>query len=89
MFLDEAVISVRGGTGGRGCISWRREKYVPMGGPDGGNGGKGGSVFIVGVSDLSALNKFRFKKKFFAQDGENGMTKKKSGKNTQDKINYQ
>lgn len=82
MLVDEVRIEVKGGKGGDGKVHFDTSKMSQ--GPDGGNGGKGGSVFAVGVSDLSALNKFRFKKKFFAQDGENGMTKKKSGKNGDD-----
>lgn len=82
MLVDEVQIEIKGGKGGDGKVHFDTSKMSQ--GPDGGNGGKGGNVFVVGISDLSALNKFRFKKKFFAQNGENGMTKKKSGRNGDD-----
>src|SRR3989338_11035278 len=86
MFLDEAVISVRGGTGGRGCISWRREKYVPMGGPDGGNGGKGGDVIILTDENTDTLTDYASRKKFEALKGRFGSGKNMNGKAGEDLI---
>ena len=79
MLVDEAEISVKAGDGGRGAVSFRREKYVPKGGPDGGNGGNGGDLYFVGVSDLSALKRFRYKKDFQAENGRPGKNRKKFG----------
>lgn len=84
MLVDSAQISVRAGHGGNGVISWRREKFVPMGGPDGGDGGRGGSVFISVSHNLDTLSNFRFKKVFQAENGHNGMSKKKTGPKGQD-----
>lgn len=79
-FIDYAVIKVRAGSGGRGCISFRREKYVPKGGPNGGSGGDGGSVFIVGDASKSTLYDFHYKSIFKAGNGEHGSGKDKDGK---------
>ena len=86
MFLDRVKIHVKGGNGGNGHVSFRREKYVTNGGPDGGDGGKGGSIIFVASEDLNNLGNFRYTKKFVAQNGENGMKKKCSGKNGEDLI---
>jgi len=67
MFIDYAKIHVHGGNGGNGCLSFRREKFIPKGGPDGGNGGKGGDVIAVASSELNTLLNFRYKKQFFAE----------------------
>lgn len=80
MFLDEATISVRGGTGGRGCVSWRREKYVPRGGPDGGDGGKGGSIIFIADENTDTLSDFISKKRFEAEKGAFGSGKNRRGK---------
>ena len=71
-FIDEAKIHVKAGDGGNGVASFRREKYVPRGGPDGGDGGRGGSVYAVGDRNLNTLIDYRYSRKFLAQRGENG-----------------
>src|SRR5271168_2443528 len=78
-FIDEAKIFVKSGHGGAGAISWRREKFVPRGGPDGGEGGAGGSVIIKVNRQLSTLLDFRFKKRFLAEDGEPGEKQNMTG----------
>lgn len=85
-FIDEAKISIKAGDGGRGCVSFRREKYVPKGGPDGGNGGKGGDVVFVADGRLSSLLDFRYKREFEAERGQHGMGSLCSGKNGQDLL---
>ncbi|UCD19510.1 MAG: GTPase ObgE [candidate division WOR-3 bacterium] len=79
-FIDEATIYVQSGAGGNGCISFRREKYVPRGGPDGGNGGTGGSVFLVGSKDLSTLYDLKTRPHYRAAKGQHGKGKKQHGK---------
>lgn len=74
-FIDEVHIEVASGSGGRGCMSFRREKYIPFGGPDGGNGGKGGSVFLVGDDSLNHLLELRNKRFFRAENGSYGTSK--------------
>ncbi len=71
-FLDEIKISVQAGKGGDGVVRWRREKFIPKGGPNGGDGGRGGDVSIRAVRSLRVLDQYRAKKEFFAQDGEPG-----------------
>ncbi|MDL2209244.1 GTPase ObgE [Desulfovibrio sp. OttesenSCG-928-O18] len=71
-FVDEATITVRAGKGGHGCVSFRREKFIPRGGPDGGNGGDGGSVYLKGVSRLMSLYDFRVKRRYEAENGRPG-----------------
>lgn len=85
-FIDEAVITVRSGDGGRGCVSFRREKYVPRGGPDGGNGGDGGSVILQVSPDFSTLLDFRYRRLFKAKRGQHGMGKNMHGKNAPDLV---
>jgi GTP-binding protein len=85
-FIDEAVITVQSGNGGRGCVSFRREKYVPRGGPDGGDGGKGGDVILKSTSRRRTLYPFQFKRQFKAQNGAHGQGKQKSGRNGNDLI---
>jgi GTP-binding protein len=80
-FLDEARITVKSGDGGRGCISFRREKFIPKGGPDGGDGGDGGNVVIRATNRLNSLIDFRFRKRFKAQNGQPGRGKNQNGKN--------
>ncbi len=71
-FIDEAKIYIKAGDGGNGVASFRREKYIPMGGPDGGDGGRGGSIFIQADRNLNTLVDYRYTRKFLAQRGENG-----------------
>jgi GTP-binding protein len=71
-FIDEAKIYVKAGDGGNGVATFRREKYIPMGGPDGGDGGKGGSVWAVGDRNINTLVDYRYTRKFIGQRGENG-----------------
>ncbi len=79
-FIDEVTFWVYGGKGGDGCVSFRREKYVPKGGPDGGNGGDGGCVILRANSNLSTLMDLRHRKKYQAGNGKNGMGKCRDGK---------
>ncbi|MDQ2908905.1 MAG: GTPase ObgE [Candidatus Eremiobacteraeota bacterium] len=85
-FIDEAAIVVTGGRGGDGIVAWRREKYVPKGGPAGGDGGRGGDVVLEASAELSTLIEFRFKKNFAAEDGKAGSTSNKSGRSGDDLI---
>jgi GTP-binding protein len=72
-FIDEAEIRVEAGDGGNGCVGFRREKFVPLGGPDGGDGGDGGSVYLVATENLNTLVDFRYHSVFRAERGQNGM----------------
>jgi len=83
-FVDEAQIHVKGGRGGDGCISFRREKYVPRGGPDGGDGGKGGDVWIRARENLLTLYDLRLKRNYRAENGRGGQGKQKTGRNGED-----
>lgn len=83
-FVDEATITVRAGDGGDGCSSFRREKFIPFGGPDGGNGGIGGSVYLIADQNLNTLVDFRFKRIFAAERGSNGQGNQCTGKNGSD-----
>lgn len=85
-FIDEAIITVRSGDGGNGCLSFRREKYVPLGGPDGGDGGKGGDVTLVSSQDRRTLYPFRFKHEFTAQRGGGGEGRQRTGKSGSDIV---
>lgn len=85
-FIDEASILVRAGKGGRGCVSFRREKFIPKGGPDGGCGGKGGDVYFKASSRLLTLYDFRLKRVYEAQNGQPGMGSQKDGKSGEDLI---
>ena len=78
-FIDEAIIEVQGGNGGKGCISFRREKWIPRGGPDGGNGGKGGDVIFKADEGLTTLMDFRYKKHYEAQRGVHGKGSQQDG----------
>lgn len=80
MFIDRAKISVKAGDGGNGMSSFRREKYVPKGGPSGGDGGRGGDVIIIVDSNLNTLVDFRYKRKFVAENGGHGQTKNMHGR---------
>ena len=79
-FIDEAAIAVDAGDGGDGIIAWRREKYVPKGGPAGGDGGRGGDVWLEATPNVGTLVDFRFRKTFAAESGKAGATSNKSGK---------
>lgn len=83
-FVDEVKIKVKAGDGGNGCISFRREKFAPFGGPNGGDGGVGGSIFFIADRNLNTLVDFRFKKKFEAQRGQDGMGTQCTGRNGED-----
>jgi len=85
-FLDQVKIFVEAGYGGSGSASFRREKFVEFGGPDGGDGGKGGSIILIADSNLNTLVDFRFKQHFKAGRGQNGMGRKKTGKSGKDLI---
>ncbi|MBT9591805.1 MAG: GTPase ObgE [Thiobacillus sp.] len=85
-FIDEAKIEVLAGNGGDGSASFRREKFIPKGGPDGGDGGRGGSVFVVADRNINTLVEFRFKRIFKAQKGENGRGAQCYGKGGDDLI---
>jgi len=84
--FDEGTIHVRAGKGGDGCVSFRREKYVPMGGPDGGNGGGGGDVYLVANRHLNTLMQFQRKQHFRSEDGGRGQGKKMQGKSAEDLL---
>ena len=71
-FVDEAKLKVQAGNGGRGCVSFRREKFVPFGGPDGGDGGLGGSVYLKAVEGMNTLADFRISRTYRGQNGESG-----------------
>ena len=86
MFVDRAKILIRSGKGGDGCVSFRREPFVPEGGPDGGNGGKGGDVVFEADENLRTLMDFRYRRKYEAENGQNGMRKKRFGKNGEDLV---
>ncbi len=86
MFIDQARISIKAGNGGNGAVSFRKEKYVPAGGPDGGDGGHGGHVYAQVDEGMRTLMDFRYKTKYAAQDGENGMYKNMTGKDGEDLI---
>ena len=80
-FLDEAKIFLKSGNGGNGCVSFRREKYVEFGGPDGGDGGNGGNIVFKGAKNRNTLIDFRFQQHFKAKKGKDGAGKKKKGAN--------
>ena len=83
-FVDEATIRVLAGNGGHGCLSFRREKYVERGGPDGGDGGHGGSVFLMAEPSLNTLADFRVARKFKAETGQGGAGRNKTGRSGED-----
>lgn len=85
-FIDTAKIKVSSGKGGNGIIAWRREKYEPRGGPAGGDGGRGGHVFLEASKELGTLLDFKYKSIFKAQDGEKGGPKKKTGRSGEDIV---
>ncbi len=83
-FIDEAEISIAAGDGGDGIVAWRREKYVPKGGPAGGDGGHGGSIYLEATAELSTLVEFRFRRSFSADSGKPGGASNKSGRSGED-----
>lgn len=85
-FLDLAKVMVRSGAGGNGCVSFRREAYVEYGGPDGGDGGRGGDVIVEAVDGLNTLIDFRYQQHFFAGNGRPGMGRQRSGKDGEDIV---
>ena len=86
MFIDKARIFVKSGNGGNGAVSFRREKYVPAGGPDGGDGGNGASVIFEVDLGLRTLMDFKYQRKYVAEHGEDGSKKRKAGRNGEDLI---
>lgn len=85
-FVDEAVITAQSGDGGRGCVSFRREKFVPRGGPDGGDGGRGGDVILEATDRRRTLYPFRHRRWFRAQNGKPGQGKRKAGRDGEDLV---
>jgi GTP-binding protein len=85
-FLDEAKVYIASGAGGNGCVSFRREKFIEFGGPNGGDGGKGGDVVIEAVTGLNTLIDYRYQQHFKAQRGGNGMGKDRAGANGKDTV---
>jgi GTP-binding protein len=85
-FIDRVKINVKAGHGGRGCVSFRREAYVPRGGPDGGDGGKGGDIIIRADSQLGTLIDLKYQQNYFAKSGEQGRGKQQSGANADDIV---
>jgi GTP-binding protein len=85
-FLDEALITVKSGDGGRGCISFRRERFIPKGGPDGGDGGDGGDLIVRATERLNSLLEFRYKRIFRARNGQPGRGRNQSGKNGENVV---
>ena len=85
-FVDEALIQVEAGRGGNGVVSFRREKYIPFGGPNGGDGGDGGSVYLIADRNLNTLVDFRFTKYYKAQGGQGGMGQQKTGAAGEDLV---
>jgi GTP-binding protein len=87
-FVDQVAIKIRSGDGGNGLVAWRQDKYEPMGGPAGGDGGRGGHVFIKASNNMNTLLDFNYNKEFIAQNGGKGGSKNKSGKSGIDLIIY-
>ncbi len=85
-FLDEAVITVRSGDGGRGCVSFRRERFIPKGGPDGGDGGRGGDVYAEATGRLHTLADFSSRRQFKAENGRPGAGRNRTGKDGRDVV---
>jgi GTP-binding protein len=85
-FLDLAKVYIRSGGGGAGCVSFRREKFIEYGGPDGGDGGRGGDVIVEAVDGLNTLIDFRYQQHFFAKSGQGGMGSQRTGKSGDDIV---
>ena len=88
-FIDEAKITIQSGGGGSGCVSFRREKFIPRGGPDGGDGGKGGDVILKSSPRKRTLYDFRYKRHLKAKNGAGGQGKKKAGVQSEIACLYQ
>ena len=86
MFIDKATIKVQAGSGGNGAVSFHREKFVAAGGPDGGDGGRGGNIVLQGCESINTLIDFKYKRKFIAQNGQNGGTNRCFGKSAPDLV---
>ena len=86
MFVDVAKIFIKAGDGGDGAVAFHREKYVASGGPDGGDGGRGGNIVFLADTNISTLADFRYKRKYKAPKGENGKGDRRRGKNAEDLI---
>jgi len=85
-FVDEVMIKVRAGNGGNGCVGFRREKFIPLGGPDGGDGGDGGSVYLRADPDMNTLVDYRYSRQFQARRGQDGMGANRTGRSGEDLI---
>src|SRR4051812_44428427 len=85
-FLDEAKVYIRSGDGGNGCVSFRREKFIEFGGPNGGDGGHGGDVIVIAVDGLNTLIDYRYQQHFKAKNGGGGMGKDRHGANGDDVV---
>ncbi|HAM53569.1 MAG TPA: GTPase ObgE, partial [Nitrospiraceae bacterium] len=85
-FVDYVKIRVKAGDGGRGCVSFRREKYVPRGGPNGGDGGRGGSIIIRATAQLNTLLDLRYQHEYLAKHGQHGMGKNMHGRDAADLL---
>ena len=85
-FLDEAKVYIRSGDGGNGCVSFRREKFIEFGGPNGGDGGRGGDVIVTAVNGLNTLIDYRYQQHFNAKNGGGGMGKDRHGANGADIV---
>ena len=86
MFIDYTTIELHAGNGGAGCVSFRREKYIPKGGPNGGDGGRGGNIIVIGDENLNTLQDIRYSKVYKAKNGSPGSSNEKTGKNGEDII---
>src|ERR687888_2120736 len=86
MFVDRVTLFVRGGDGGNGCCAFRREKYVPRGGPSGGDGGRGGNVYLESSEHVNTLLKFRYKREFVAGRGRHGEGSNRHGQDGEDLV---
>src|ERR1700761_4752287 len=85
-FLDVAKVYIRSGNGGNGCVAFRREKFIEFGGPDGGDGGRGGDVWVEAVDNLNTLIDFRYQQHFKAQNGQPGMGANRTGGDGRDAV---
>ena len=86
MFIDYTEVELTAGTGGKGAVSFRREKYIPLGGPDGGDGGRGGHIIFIADSNLRTLQDIRYSRRYRAEHGNSGGGSRKTGRTGKDKI---